>query len=172
NNFAKNIGNFFDTENTGSVHLTLWSPIGVTNDWFDVFNSSIPKKDSRQRTWAFGLSLDIQMEILDKTIGLYQSINRRHKTRDGQYRIGSIAPFQKGIIMNCRTLPLLLEDMKKKYGAKYILTRRLNQDYLEAFFGQIRAMGFQHGHPSPLEFCSRMRKYLLADISKDTIFIK
>uniref|UniRef100_T1GKL7 Transposable element P transposase-like RNase H C-terminal domain-containing protein n=1 Tax=Megaselia scalaris TaxID=36166 RepID=T1GKL7_MEGSC len=144
-----------------------------------------------------------------------------------------LLPFQKGVIMNCNALPLLLNDLKKKYnveyiltsrlnqggGAKiiyaeleeytddqleldeithlavymafrprgkkalgggglllnylkkkynveYILTSRLNQDYLENMFGMIRASGSQHTHPTALEFTHRLRKYLLVFLTR------
>uniref|UniRef100_T1GGK3 Transposable element P transposase n=1 Tax=Megaselia scalaris TaxID=36166 RepID=T1GGK3_MEGSC len=138
----------------------------LTNDWFDVFNSSKPRRDNRERLWGFGLSLDVQEEILQRSIAFFESMNCRVKNRSGHFSLASMAPFQKGIIMNCKALPLLFKDMEQKYGIEYILTRRLNQDYLEALFGQIRAMGFLHNHPSPLEFCSRLRKYLLGKNKK------
>lgn len=72
----------------------------------------------------------------------------------------TLQPFQKGILMNNRGLPLLLESLKQ-YGVKYIITRAINQDHLESFFGVIRSKGGLLDHPSPKEFLYRLRNCIL-----------
>ena len=47
-------------------------------------------------------------------------------------------PFQNGVIMSCRSLLNLFQEMKMKYGTSYLLTRRVNQDALENLFSIIR----------------------------------
>lgn len=47
---------------------------------------------------------------------------------------------------------MLLVDMTRRFDVQYLLTRRINQDVIENFFGIIRAKGGLHDHPSPLEF--------------------
>lgn len=63
--------------------------------------------------------------------------------------------------MSNNALKLLLEDLKRRFDTQYILTRRLNQDILENFFGIIRAKGGLHDHPNALEFKYRLRSYIM-----------
>lgn len=56
---------------------------------------------------------------------------------------------------------MLLDDMKRSFNIQYLLTRRINQDVIENFFGVIRAKGGLHDHPSPVEFKYRLRSYIL-----------
>lgn len=48
--------------------------------------------------------------------------------------------FQKGFLLSIRTLLCLYNDVCE-YGAKYVLTARLDQDCLENFFSRIRELG-------------------------------
>lgn len=63
--------------------------------------------------------------------------------------------------MTNTSLQLLLQDMKRRFSIKYLLTYRLNQDVLEIFFGAIRSKGGLHDHPDALEFKYRLRSYIL-----------
>lgn len=56
---------------------------------------------------------------------------------------------------------MLHADLNRRFGINYVLTRRLNQDVLENFFGVIRAKGGLHDHPTSLEFKYRLRSYVL-----------
>lgn len=66
-----------------------------------------------------------------------------------------------GILISNRALQMLFEDQQRRFHCQYLLTRRLNQDVIENFFGIIRAKGGLHDHPSPLEFKYRLRSYIL-----------
>lgn len=125
----------------------------LVNDWFDVFNVSTPVSDSRARNRAYGLALQDQNAILNKmseVISQMKVIGSR-----GQL------PFQKGILISNYSLQMLLEDLQCRFSTQYLLSRRLNQDVIENFFGVIRAKGGLHDHPSPLEFKYRLRSYIL-----------
>lgn len=64
--------------------------------------------------------------------------------------------------MSNSALKLLLPDLQRRFkGVEFILTRRLNQDVLENFFGVIRAKGGLHDHPNALEFKYRLRSYIM-----------
>ncbi|CAH1955273.1 unnamed protein product [Acanthoscelides obtectus] len=125
----------------------------LVNDWFDVFNISIPETDFHTLNKGYGLALEEQNTILNKMTEAITELKV----------IGSriSLPFQKGILLSNSALKMLLEDLKRRFSIQYLLTRRLNQDVIENFFGVIRAKGGLHGHPSPLEFKYRIRSYIL-----------
>ena len=56
---------------------------------------------------------------------------------------------------------MLHKNLKERFGLKFNLTYRLNQDILENFFGFIRAKGGLHDHPDQLEFKYRLRSFIL-----------
>lgn len=124
----------------------------LVNDWFDVFNSQAIRKDARKRLHAFGLAMEVQLDILNRATEFFKEARVVGKS--------SMQPFQKGIIMNNKALPLLLESLRQ-YKVEFILTRRLNQDCLESIFGVIRSRGGLHDHPSPKEFSYRLRNCIL-----------
>ena len=66
--------------------------------------------------------------------------------------------FQKGVVMTNNAL-IMLHEYVKKYGMRYVVTSRLNQDILEHFFGAIRSKGGLNDHPSPIEV-SKLEMYL------------
>ncbi|VEN55423.1 unnamed protein product, partial [Callosobruchus maculatus] len=125
----------------------------LVNDWFDVFNVSSPVTDSRARNRAYGLALEEQNKILDKM----SEVMKELQVIDSRGKL----PFQKGILLSNSALKMLLEDLKRRFSIQYLLTRRINQDVIENFFGVIRAKGGLHDHPSPLEFKYRLRSFLL-----------
>lgn len=51
--------------------------------------------------------------------------------------------------------------VKELYDVQFIMTRRLNQDGLEHFFGIIRQMNGCYDHPDAVNFKYRFKKYLL-----------
>lgn len=132
--------------------------IKLVNDWFDLFNSSSKKIDNRERMSAYGSSevMKVHNAILNNMSELMRNL-----------RVGghsSMLMFQKGIIINNQSLPELFLFLKKEYNIEYILTRRLNQDDLERFFGYIRYRGGLYDHPSSLEFKYRLRLSILGNI--------
>ena len=73
-----------------------------------------------------------QLNILNATISLMEnSLVSSKKT---------LLPFQKGIIFTSKSLISLFNELKTRYNICYIITRRLNQDVLNIFFGIIRQM--------------------------------
>ena len=61
----------------------------------------------------------------------------------------------------------LYQDLNERFGAKFLLTARLNQDYLENFFSQLRGLDHLYDHPSPIEVKHRFRLLLIARNSVD-----
>lgn len=69
----------------------------------------------------------------------------------------SLLPFQKGILISNGSLLGLYNHISERFSMTYVLSYRLNQDVLEKFFSQIRAIGRTYDHPTPLEFKYRLQ---------------
>lgn len=130
--------------------------IKLVNDWFDVFNCSSAYGDFRERIHAFDESNEVQLSILNRMTECMTAL-RVPKRR-------TMLPFQRGILVNNSALVQLCKSLKETYGNQYILTRRLQQDDLERFFGTIRSKGGLHDHPTSLEFMYRLRMSILGDV--------
>lgn len=63
--------------------------------------------------------------------------------------------------MSTTSLKLLRSKMTEKFGFRYILTHRLNQDCLEKFFCQVRGRSDPHDHPTPVECLQRIKVIML-----------
>ena len=66
-----------------------------------------------------------------------------------------------GMLINNMSLQLMFADLKELYNNEYLLTRKINQDYVEHFFGVIRGMGCAD-HPCPVMFKYRLKNYILS----------
>lgn len=92
---------------------------------------------------------------------MYDTVrNMKCFNKNGELQ-NSLQIFQKGILMSITSLKLLRSEMNEKFGYKYILTHRLNQDCLENFFSQIRGRSGAHDHPSPVECLQRIKIIML-----------
>lgn len=63
--------------------------------------------------------------------------------------------------MSISSMKALHLDMKKKFGFKYILTHRTNQDCLENFFSQMRLKNRTNDHPTPIECLNNTKLIML-----------
>ena len=66
--------------------------------------------------------------------------------------------FQEGAMLTIRGILGLLEHLKTNYGVDHLYTINLTQDFLERFFGKLRAMGNYDPNPSPQQFLNRVQK--------------
>lgn len=64
----------------------------------------------------------------------------------------------KGLQLTLNGVLALWDTLHKDYGLDFLLTRRLNQDPLENFFGLIRQQGGNCDNPTPLQFTRAFRK--------------
>lgn len=85
-------------------------------------------------------------------------------------------PFQKGILLNNKSLKQLLPYLQEKYTdahfqLHYLITRKLCQD-VENFFSYIRGMGATNDHPSPVDFRNRLKWYILGKHSTHAISVR
>lgn len=74
--------------------------------------------------------------------------------------LNSLQIFQKGILMSITSIKALQKIMEEKFGYKYILTHRGNQDCLENFYSQVRGRNGPSDHPTPVE-CLNNIKYII-----------
>lgn len=144
NNGHLKSADFFETANF--IHLV--------DQWFDIFNSSKKFADKNSRN-AFGINLEYQEQVILKMMEVTKMLRVKNS------RIKVMYQFQKGILVSSLSLIGLYKMLNEKFGLEYIMTRRLNQDGLENFFGVIRQMQGTHDHPNPVRFKYRLRSLLL-----------
>ena len=89
-----------------------------------------------------------QVEVLSEMISFMENCSVQTKKCK--------LPFQNGIIMSCKSLLSLFEEMKLKFDISFIITRRLNQDILENFFPLICQMGRAYEAPLALRIDLRV----------------
>ena len=124
------------------------------NDLFDCFNSTSvfhPNKYKR------ALNDDtVHKKYLNEMVNFIRSWN-----------IGNISnqmfKFNKGWIVSINSLLMLWDDLKAE-GFKFILTRRLNQDPLENYFGKIRMGGGCNTDPPITVFGNIVRKLMFTSL--------
>ena len=64
----------------------------------------------------------------------------------------------KGWLVTLNAIILIWDDLSKNHNFKFLLTRRLNTDPLENFFGTIRQQGGNSDNPTPIQFIRAFRK--------------
>lgn len=128
--------------------------ISLVDEWFDVLNSS-HKFGAKQSLNAFGINLDDQSSVLHRMIDVMTSMRVKNPLSKGLYK------FQKGVILSSQSLLGLYKMLQESFNLEYILTRNLNQDSLEHFFGCIRQMRGTYDHPNAVTFKYRVKNLLL-----------
>jgi hypothetical protein len=126
--------------------------IRIVNDFSDLMNSRSKDLKSNVNLCAYGMDLMEQNKTLD--IAYQEFSSMVVGTRK------SYCPFQKGLLMDIISLRGLFSDLSVERGALYIMTARLNQDYLENLFSQIRSLGGQNRNPTALDFKYRIKKVI------------
>lgn len=120
---------------------------------FDIFNSStvINKKSYRQAFTGAQHQLQFLQKMFDYILGLKVS----KKGKDITNRV-QVFKFWK---LNIKSLQLLWIHMQNTLpDIKFLLTRRLNQDALENFFGKIRMLNGAAYTVTPAQFHFGFRK--------------
>ena len=145
--FAEAISYLLPDENKTSEFFNL------VNDTFEILNSRCPTH-ARPIASAFGLQSEAQENVLRKCYAVCDTM------RVGNSK--SLLWFQKGFLTSIRSILGCFSDLKKTYQIKYLLTSRFNQDCLENFFSQIRALGRTYDHPLPVEFKNRLRLLIMS----------
>lgn len=78
--------------------------------------------------------------------------------------------FQSAIIVNVNGLRILHGVLVEEYGEHHVLTRFLNQDPVERFFGTMPYKGCEVcDHPTPMTFIQRLRACILGKLITNVI---
>jgi len=128
----------------------------MINNFSDLMNTrSKPCQPSTIYKVAYGANYEKQTEFLTNFYQYFSQI------RVGRRKPGTLAPFQKGFLMAIRSLIGLYLEMKQRTNAKYIMTARLNQDYVENTFGILRGAGGFDMKPDQVQSIRRVRRAIV-----------
>ena len=83
---------------------------------------------------------------------------KRVQVMQGNVNVTGRIKCLKGWLITLNAIILIWEHLKTKHNFKFLLTRRLNTDPLENFFGTIRQQGGNSDNPTPVQFSSAFRK--------------
>lgn len=122
------------------------------NKLFDVLNSSFKNTYTMYQTVFKGekYQLDFLNEMYDfiQNLQIFNSQGRN---------VTSKAKFLKSWLVTINGIKKLWEELKR-VGFKYLMTRRVNQDCLENFFGSVRQQGGNCINPTPIQFERAFKK--------------
>lgn len=73
--------------------------------------------------------------------------------------------FQKGMMMACRALPMLLRDLKNEFPDQKVemITVRMTQDVVERLFGLLRTLFGPNQRPDSVEAARRLKSLILGN---------
>ena len=144
------------SDKPGSVEL-----IRLFNDFFDVMNSRTKVDDKGNvLKGGYGTALERQEQILDDMASMIVKL-RKVGAKDS----AALLPFQNGIALACAGMKSFYSYMKENYPVSYVLTSRLNQDFIENLFSRLRGIGGTHDHPNCTEALDRLRLLMVGQDS-------
>ena len=80
------------------------------------------------------------------------------KVLEGNVEVTGRIQCLKGWLVTIKAILLIWDQLHQNYGFKFFLTRRLNTDPIENFFGSIRQQGGNSDNPTPIQFTRAFRK--------------
>jgi len=124
------------------------------NNLFDAVNSSHIKSPNKlQRAISEGSGhiefLQSNIEWL-KSVKIFDTVNSKFVTNN--------VKCVQGWIKTINSVTQLFLYLREKYDLKFLLTRRLNQDCLENFFGVIRTKGGCCDNPTAVQFVNHFKR--------------
>ena len=143
--------------------------VQTINDWFDISDSKTAShfNPMKQALGCGDQSLQLKTLLKMKTVMENMVVGPQtviRKKKDGSKSIStmhSMKRFQKGIIVTIESYIALFHELKEE-GLQYMMGRRLTQDILENIFSALRRLGGPNHHPSPKEFCQRVRGLMMS----------
>jgi len=129
---------------------------------FDMCNSSTVIS-SKEHKKAFTGS-DFQLNFLNKMMTMISTLKVYKQLNDGLKDLTNSLSFKNGWIITIRSIQEIWKKLKN-VGFDFLLTRRLNQDCLENFFGAIRSLNGNALNPTPLQFLNSFKKLFFINYS-------
>ena len=83
------------------------------------------------------------------------------KVFDGNVDVTGRIRCLKGWLVSINAITLIWTHLQEKHAFKFLLTRRLNTDPLENFFGSIRQQGGNSDSPTPIQFTRTFSNLLI-----------
>jgi hypothetical protein len=128
----------------------------MINNLFDLFNSShLQHANPYKRAYNNDKT---QATLLDNCVNTFKNLRMRTVSADTD--VTKLNKCFKGLLQSIEALKQLYKYFLSKQITG-ILTRRLNQDCLENFFGTIRQQSGNNVNPTPAQFKSAFKKLLL-----------
>ncbi|CAK1589753.1 unnamed protein product [Parnassius mnemosyne] len=128
---------------------------------FDLFNSSTLQSPNKYKRAFRGDNY--QIEFLEEMLTFFKNLKLIRS--DGQKDVTNIMNFIHGFQVSIKSLLKLHEDLKSQKN-KFILTRRLNRDCLENFFGKVRQAGGNRKKPTCRQVSNVFNKEFIMNILK------
>ena len=143
--------------------------VQIINDWFDLSDSRTPFHFNQMKRALGCGDQSLQLDTLLKMKKVMENMQVGPQTITRKNRNGSKSSFivhsmkkcQKGIIVTIKSYVCLFLELKEE-GFQYLFGRRLTQDILENMFSAVRRLGVSNHHPSPMEFCQRIRAIIMS----------
>lgn len=124
----------------------------MCNNVFDLLNSSSKVSEKfYARAW---IGSEKQLKLFKDFLQLIKSISVKNK--ENKDITSTIKCFQ-GFVITINSF-LQLWSYLKTQSFSFVLTRRLNQDCLENFFGSLRQQGGNSYNPTPVQFTRAFKK--------------
>ena len=108
---------------------------------------------------ALGTNLPDQLAKLDKFNTFLRTMKFSGRPR-----------FHKGLQIAMECAKGLQEYLAENHSHPHFLTNSIIQDFLESFFGVIRAMGGANNNPDTIQFLQRVKHYITQKILEDESF--
>jgi hypothetical protein len=121
---------------------------------FDCLNSS-SKNDPKCHRQAIS-EKSIHHQFLKDMLQFIKSI--KVVNRNTQEDVTNKLKCLKGLCLTINSVLSLWSQLKEEESLDFLLTRRLNQDPLENFFGTVRQQGGNSDNPTPLQFTRAFQK--------------
>jgi hypothetical protein len=159
-NYRGLINNFFQaTAEVCRVGKLFGDLFGVSTERDD---TSIASMFVPAQELPFGCRQSEQEKMLTMiydTVGAWRIHTKKHNVRK------ELMEFQKGIMMACKALPMLLEDLKQEFPGQRVsmLTSRITQDVVERLFGLLRTLFGANQRPDSVEAARRLKSLILGN---------
>ena len=121
---------------------------------FDSLNSSnLNSPEPHRRAMS---ASSVHKEFIPQAINFVQSLKVMNVAtgEDVTNKLRCIKGFQ----ITLQALLLLWDELQQEHSLKFLMTRHLNQDALENFFGSVRQQGGNSDSPTPIQFSRAFRK--------------